>query len=131
MNIQRIAQAAMLAVAASLTAPVAFAQNIAIVNGKAVPVSRFETMKAQVAKQGQPITPDIEAKIKEQLVMREIFAQEAEKRGVAASKEYRDQMEFARQSVLIQTTRSSRLPTATRNTVLATSWSRRKKTPRP
>jgi len=103
MKFQRIAQAAMLAVAVSSAAPAAFAQNIAIVNGKAIPVSRFETMKAQVAKQGQPITPDIEAKIKEQLVLREIFAQEAEKRGVPASKEYRDQMEFARQSVLIQT----------------------------
>mgnify|MGYP000900535450 FL=1 len=103
MNIQRIAKAAMLAAAVTVMAPAAFAQNIAMVNGKGVPVARFEAMKAQVAKQGQAITPDVEAKIKEQLVLREIYAQEAERRGIAATKEYRDQMEFARQSVLIQT----------------------------
>jgi peptidyl-prolyl cis-trans isomerase C len=104
MNIQRIAQAAMLAAAVTAMAPAAFAQNIAVVNGKGVPVARFEAMKAQFAKQSQqPITPEIEAKIKEQLVLREIYAQEAERRGIAATKEYRDQMEFARQTVLIQT----------------------------
>ncbi len=103
MIIQRIAKAAMLAAAVTVVAPAAMAQNIAIVNGKGVPVSRFEAMKAQVAKQGQQLTPEIEAKIKEQLVLREIYAQEAERRGTASSKDYRDQMEFARQSVLIQT----------------------------
>ncbi|TBO33954.1 peptidylprolyl isomerase [Aquabacterium lacunae] len=101
MKIQRIAQVAVLAAAVAAIAP-AMAQNIAVVNGKGVPVARFEAMKAQVAKQGQQITPEIEGKIKEQLVKMEIFAQEAERRGVAQSKEYREQMEFVRQNVLIQ-----------------------------
>jgi peptidyl-prolyl cis-trans isomerase C len=36
------------------------------------------------------------------VVLREIFAQEAERRGVAASAEYRSQMELVRQTVLIR-----------------------------
>jgi peptidyl-prolyl cis-trans isomerase C len=103
MKTQRIAQAAAVAVALVLAAPMVMAQNIAIVNGKPVPKARLDAMLAQIAKQGQQAkTPDLEAKVKEQLVLREIFAQEAEKRGIAASPEYRQQMEFARQSVLIQ-----------------------------
>jgi peptidyl-prolyl cis-trans isomerase C len=79
------------------------AQNIAVVNGKAIPKSRFDAMIAQIVKQGQqPRTPELEAKVKEELVLREIFAQEAEKKGIAASSDYKTQMEFARQSILIQ-----------------------------
>jgi peptidyl-prolyl cis-trans isomerase C len=104
MKTQRIAQAVAVAVALVMAAPMALAQNIAIVNGKPVPKARFDAMMAQIAKQGQPAkTPDLEGKVREQLVLREIFAQEAEKRGIAATTEFRQQMEFARQSVLIQT----------------------------
>jgi len=102
MTFHRIAQAALLVAAVSLASTGAMAQNIAIVNGKAVPVSRLVAAKAQMAKSGQPMQPGIDDKIKEQLVLREIFTQEAERRGMAASSEYRDQMEFARQSILIQ-----------------------------
>ena len=102
MNTSRIAKAAALA-ALIVAAPVVLAQNIAIVNGKGVPKARLDAMMTQLTKQqGQPKTPELEAKVKEQLVLREIFAQEAEKRGLAASEDYRQQMEFARQSVLIQ-----------------------------
>jgi peptidyl-prolyl cis-trans isomerase C len=98
-----IARAAVVAAALAFSAPLVLAQNIAVVNGKGVPKTRFDALMAQVLKQGQPRTPEIEAKVKEQVVLREIFAQEAEKRGVATTQEYRDQMELARQSVLIQT----------------------------
>ncbi len=98
-----IARAAAIAAALVFAAPMVLAQNIAVVNGKTIPKTRFDVLMAQVVKQGQPRTPDLEAKVKEQLVLREIFAQEAEKKGLTATAEYRDQMELARQSVLIQT----------------------------
>lgn len=101
MNTSRIAKAAA-AAALVLVAPVVLAQNIALVNGKPVPKARLDAMLNQLAKQGQAPSPELEGKVKEQLVLREIFAQEAEKQGIAASKDYREQMEFARQSVLIQ-----------------------------
>lgn len=101
MKTSRIAKAAAV-VTLILAAPVVLAQNIAIVNGKGVPKARLDAMLTQLAKQGQAQSPDIQDKVKEQLVLREIFAQEAEKRGIGATEEYRQQMEFARQSVLIQ-----------------------------
>ncbi len=78
------------------------AQNIAIVNGKAVPTSRVEALKQQVARSGRPITPDVEAQIKEEVIAREIFMQEAQKRGLDATEEYKSQIELARQTILIR-----------------------------
>jgi peptidyl-prolyl cis-trans isomerase C len=87
----------------ALLPTVAQAQNVAIVNGKAVPTKRFDSFMAQIAKQGQqPRTPELERQVKDELVLREIFVQEAEKRGLQGGEEYRTQMEIARQSLLIR-----------------------------
>jgi peptidyl-prolyl cis-trans isomerase C len=92
-----------LALAAALVAPLAVqAQNIAIVNGKAVPKSRVETLMTQATRQGQPRTPELEQQVRDEVVLREMFLQEAEKRGLAASADYKSQMELARQSILIR-----------------------------
>ena len=80
----------------------ATAQNIAIVNGKAVPTTRVEALKQQVARSGRPLTPEVEAQIKEEVIAREIFMQEAQKRGLDATDEYQAQIELARQSILIR-----------------------------
>jgi peptidyl-prolyl cis-trans isomerase C len=89
----------------ALMAPLlASAQNIAIVNGKAVPKARADVLVQQVTRQaeaaGQPVPPDLDKRVKDEVVMREIFVQEAEKRGLAASPEYKIQMETARQALL-------------------------------
>src|SRR3990167_9828627 len=109
MKTSRIAKAAALAATLTLAAPLAFAQNIAIVNGKAVPKARAEAMIEQILKQqqqpGQPPqarTPELEQKVKDEVVLREIFIQEAERRGLQASADYKAQMELARQSILIR-----------------------------
>jgi len=93
-----------IALAAALLAPaLASAQNVATVNGKAVPKARVETLINQITKQGnQPRTPELERQVKDEVVLREIFVQEAEKRGLAASATYREQMELLRQTVLIR-----------------------------
>jgi peptidyl-prolyl cis-trans isomerase C len=83
----------------SLTAT---AQNIAIVNGKAVPTARVEALAQQVARSGRPVTPEVEAQIKEEVIAREIFMQEAQKRGLDATPEYKTQIELARQTILIR-----------------------------
>lgn len=95
------ATACLLALAAA--APLASAQNIAIVNNKPVPKARVEAFIDQVVKQGQQQrTPELEKQVRDELVLREIFQQEAEKRGLAATADYKQQMEFARQSILIR-----------------------------
>ncbi len=78
------------------------AQNIAIVNGKAVPTSRVEALAQQVARSGRPVTPEVEAQIKEEVIAREIFMQEAQKRGLDTTAEYKSQIELARQTILIR-----------------------------
>ena len=99
----------MLAATLSLAAPLVSAQNIAIVNGKAVPKARVDAMIEQILKSpqqpGQPPmarTPDLEQKVKDEIVLREIYIQEAERRGLQNSPDYKSQMEFARQSILIR-----------------------------
>lgn len=81
----------------------AVAQNIAIVNGKAVPKARMDALAQQVAKSGQPMTPELQDQLRKEVVAREIFMQEAEKQGLTASDEFKSQMELARQAILIRT----------------------------
>ncbi|MFN8894009.1 MAG: peptidylprolyl isomerase [Betaproteobacteria bacterium] len=91
-----------LVLATLLSALPAAAQNIAIVNGKPVPKARMETLLLQATRGGQAVTPEMEKQARDQLVLREIVAQEAETRGIGGSREFRAQMELARQSLLIR-----------------------------
>lgn len=91
------------ALAAALLLPLAAtAQNIAIVNGKAVPKARVDLLLQQAQRAGQQVTPEMSGMAKDEVVRREIFAQAAEKRGIAAQPDYKAQMELARQSILIR-----------------------------
>jgi peptidyl-prolyl cis-trans isomerase C len=92
------------AVAAALlcAAVPASAQNVAIVNGKPVPKARMDALAAQVAKSGRPITPDMADQLKEEVIAREVFMQEAQKRGLDGTDDFRAQMELARQTLLIR-----------------------------
>ena len=109
MKTSRTALAALLAASLSLAAPLVSAQNIAIVNGKAVPKARVDAMIDQIIKSPQqpgqpPMTrsPELEQKVKDEIVLREIYIQEAERLGLQRSADYKTQMEFARQSILIR-----------------------------
>lgn len=81
--------------------PVA-AQNVAVVNGKAIPKERLEVMREQVERTGRPITPELESQIKQEVIAREVFMQEAQKRGLDKAPDFKVQMELARQSILIR-----------------------------
>ena len=83
-------------------APWAAAQNIAIVNGKGVPSARVEALAAQVAASGRPMDEATRAQIKEELIMREVLSQEAQRRGVVADADFKVQMELARQTLMIR-----------------------------
>ena len=89
------------ALVALLASPV-LAQNLAVVNGKPVPSSRVKALQQQVEASGRPVTPEVMAQIKEELIAREIFMQEARKRGLDASEDYKSQLELARQTILIR-----------------------------
>lgn len=94
---------ALTAVALLAAAPWALAQNVAIVNGKAVPLARVEALAQQVAASGRPVDDQVRAQLKEEVVLREIFMQEAQKRGIGATEDFKTQMELARQTIMIRT----------------------------
>ncbi len=94
--------ATLLAAAFAGIAVPASAQNIAIVNGKAVPTTRVEALAQQVAKSGRPVTPEMQGQLRDEVITREIFMQEAQKQGLDATDDFRAQMELARQSLLIR-----------------------------
>jgi peptidyl-prolyl cis-trans isomerase C len=97
------ARAALAATLLALLLPLAAsAQNIATVNGKAVPKARVDVLLQQATRGGQPVTPEMQVQARDQVVLREIFVQEATKRGVAASPDFAAQMALARESILIR-----------------------------
>ncbi len=86
----------------SLAALPALAQNIAIVNGKAVPTARVEALAQMVAKSGRPATPGMQEDLRKEVITREIFIQEAQRLGLDVTEDFRLQLDMARQALLIR-----------------------------
>ena len=76
----------------------AFAQNAAIVNGKAIPKAQLDKL---VQKSGQPDNPQVRNQGREMLVTKELILQEADKRGVIQKESVRDQLDQARVGILV------------------------------
>ena len=98
---KKVLLAALSAAAIGLALPAA-AQNVAIVNGKPVPKARVDMLAQQLAKAGRPVGPEMQGQLKDEVIAREIFMQEAQKRGLDASDDFKAQMELARQTILIR-----------------------------
>lgn len=87
---------------AAATLPV-MAQNLAVVNGKAIPSSRADMMVKQLSAQGgQPDTPELRSMVKDELINREVLIQEADKLGLGNNADVKAQADIARQSILIR-----------------------------
>ncbi|MDM0071325.1 MULTISPECIES: foldase protein PrsA [Variovorax] len=80
----------------------ALAQNAAIVNGKAVPKARMDVLAQQLAAAGRPVTPEMQGQLREEVIAREVFMQEAQKQGLDGTDDYKNQLELARQAILIR-----------------------------
>jgi peptidyl-prolyl cis-trans isomerase C len=95
--------ARLLVVLFAVAALPALAQNIAVVNGKAIPSSRADMMVSQLSAQGgQPDSPQLRAMVKDELINREVLIQQAEKQGLGNNPEVKAQADIARQSILIR-----------------------------
>jgi len=73
-----------------------------VVNGVAIPQARIDAMNKELDAAGQPSGPERQAAIREELVNREILAQAAKSRGLDKNPDVQQQMEMARQAVLIR-----------------------------
>lgn len=89
------------ALLAAVALPV-LAQNLAVVNGKPIPSSRVDAMVKQLSAQGQPDSSELRKMIKDELINREILVQEADKRGLTNTPEVKNQVDIARQSIVIR-----------------------------
>lgn len=86
----------------ALSLSAAWAQNAAIVNNKPIPKQKVDEFVAALAAQGRPDSPELRAAVREELIAREIFAQEAERRGLMRNTEVQRQLDTSRQEILIR-----------------------------
>lgn len=99
--------AALLVAGAIISAPVLAGDKdkvkpFATVNGQAIPQSVYDAFYAEQKAQGAPDGPQLQGAVKEELVRREILAQEAKKAGMDKDSVIQGQMELAKQAVLIR-----------------------------
>ncbi|MDP3537624.1 MAG: peptidylprolyl isomerase [Azonexus sp.] len=100
---QKISRLAALLIASAIISAPAFAQSkaFATVNGQAIPQSVYEAFITQQKAQGAPDSPELQNAVKEELVNRELLAQEAKKKGLDKKGTVPGQIELAKQAVLI------------------------------
>jgi len=83
----------------ALAAGSALAQNVAVVNDKPITKAAVDQFVQQL---GQPDTPELRDRIKEQLIEREVFFQEAAKRGIPERPDVKFQLDFVSKPAIIQ-----------------------------
>ena len=74
---------------------------VATVNGVTVPQSRMNLMMQRQGQRGMPDNDQTRAMVREELINREIIAQEAQRTGVGKRPEVQTQIDFARQEILV------------------------------
>lgn len=89
-----------LAVSAIMLSATAFAADVATVNGVKIPEAKMTFLVQQLAARGQQDTPELRAKLREDLIRNEIIIQEALKKGLDKSPEVASQMDMARTQIL-------------------------------
>lgn len=100
LNMKKLAALAMLG-ALALNTAYAEDKSAALVNGVSIPQSRVDlAIKAELA-QGQADTPELRKSIRENLIKRELMVQEATKLNLDKSPDVLQEMDMAKQSVLI------------------------------
>ncbi|MEW5863814.1 MAG: peptidylprolyl isomerase [Pseudomonadota bacterium] len=75
---------------------------LATVNGVAIPRQRADMIAQQRIQQGAADSEQLRAMIREELINREIIMQEANRTGFAKRPEVQQEVDFARQSVIVQ-----------------------------
>ncbi|WP_288379745.1 peptidyl-prolyl cis-trans isomerase [uncultured Massilia sp.] len=91
----------LLALIAVSAAP-AFAQNLAVVNGKPIPTSRVEEAVKQMVAAGQgQDSPQLRLAIKNEMIAREVLMQEAVKQGYDKKPEVKQALDNARQAIVV------------------------------
>lgn len=75
---------------------------IATVNGTPISQARFNFMLQQAQQQGQPDSPELRKNLRDKLIIEEVVAQEALKKGIDKLADVNTQIDLARQTILIR-----------------------------
>ena len=97
--------AGLLVAGAIISAPALAAEKgkaFATVNGQPISQTVYNAFVAEQKAQGAPDSPELQNAVKEELVRREILAQEAKKKGLDKNPNIQGQIELAKQAVLIR-----------------------------
>ncbi len=94
---------AVLAILGALIVNSAYAddKSAALVNGVSIPQSRVDAAVKSEVSQGQADTPELRKNIRENLIKRELMVQAANKMSLDKSADVQQEMDMAKQSVLI------------------------------
>jgi peptidyl-prolyl cis-trans isomerase C len=78
----------------------AFADNVAVVNGKPIPGAMLDAMVKAQATHGKQDTPELRAQLKQQLINIQLLAQEGTRLGLDKNAEVKNEMDLARSEIL-------------------------------
>ena len=92
---------AVLALSCALAAPLA-AQNIVTVNGQSISQKQFDDFISLLIKQGAQDSPELREQVKNEMTIRLIAVQEAEKAGLDKKAEVAQELDLARQGILVR-----------------------------
>jgi len=79
-----------------------WAQNAVVVNGKAIPKAKLDEFLKALAAQGRATTPELREMVREELIARQLFLEEAERKALSKNKEVKLQLEASREDILIR-----------------------------
>ncbi len=94
--------AAALLAGAIISAPALADKAFATVNGQAIPQSIYDAFVAEQKAQGAQESAELRNAVKEELIRRQLLAQEAKKQGLDKDSKVMGQVELAKQAVLIR-----------------------------
>jgi len=92
---------ALFAAACIVTVPV-YAQDIATVNGKPITQQQLDQFVSLLVKQGAQDTPELREQVKQEMIGRQVAVQAAEKAGLSKKPDVRQEIELARQGILVR-----------------------------
>lgn len=81
----------------------AFADNVAIVNGKPITSATIDAMVKVQGTHGKPDTPELRAQLKQQLINIQLLAQEGTRLGLDKSPEVKNELDLVRSEIVART----------------------------
>jgi peptidyl-prolyl cis-trans isomerase C len=92
---------AILAAACAIAIP-AYAQTVATVNGQAISQQSLDQFVTLLVGQGAQDTPELREQVKQEMINRLVVVQAAEKAGIDKQSDVKQELELARQGILVR-----------------------------